>query len=308
MPALGRLSATFERLRAEQRAAFIPFFAAGDPDLETTKDLLKAAAASGADILEVGVPFSDPIADGPVIQAAFHRSLEHGFQVAHAFDLVQRLRRTGFDAPLLCMVSYTLVYRKRCMVDGGWWVETAREHHPPPTTHNPPSTDGMRTFLTLCKKAGYDGVIIPDLPVGYEGAASGFAGELGLDLIFLVAPTTTPERRELIIQRSRGFIYYVSVAGITGARSTLPEDLVLNVRGIKERTGTPVCVGFGIAQPEQAAAVAACADGVIVGSALVKKVDEAIARKLSGEALLQHVRPLLTQLAEATHRARPCGF
>jgi len=275
MPPPGKLSATFERLKSEQRAAFIPFFAAGDPDLETTQDLLKAAAAGGADILEIGVPFSDPIADGPVIQAAFHRSLERGFQVAHAFDVVQRLRRIGFDTPLLCMVSYTLVYRR-----------------------------SMRTFLTLSKKAGYDGVIIPDLPAGYEGEASAMASELGLDLIFLIAPTTTRERRKLIIQRSRGFIYYVSVAGITGARSTLPEDLVLNVRGIKECTDTPVCVGFGIGQPEQAAAVAACADGVIVGSALVKKVAEAIARKLSGDALLEHVRPLLTQLAEATHRQR----
>ncbi|MGD0089413.1 MAG: tryptophan synthase subunit alpha [Planctomycetota bacterium] len=272
MPSPGRLSATFERLRSERRVAFIPFFAAGDPDLDTTRGLLQAAASGGADIIELGVPFSDPIADGPVIQAAFYRALEHGFQVAHVFDLAGRLRRTGFATPLVCMVSFSLVYRR-----------------------------SVRTFLTLCKKAGFDGVIIPDLPVGYEEGAAAIAAELGLDLILLIAPTTTPERCELIVQRSRGFIYYISVTGITGARTTLPEDLAANVRGIKQRSGTPVCVGFGISRPEHAAAVAACADGVIVGSALVKGVAEALAQKLSGAALVQHVKPLLAALAAATH-------
>lgn len=271
----GELRSTFERLRAAKRAAFIPFFAAGDPDLGATADLLKAAAAAGADIIEVGVPFSDPIADGPVIQAAFSRALERGFRVTHAFELVQRLRRGGFDTPLVCMVSFTLVYRR-----------------------------SLRTFLTLCKQAGYDAVIIPDLPAGYEGEACRIAADNGLDLVFLIAPTTTPERRALIAQRSSGFIYCVSVAGITGARAALPEDLARNVLDIKQRTATPVCVGFGISRPEQAAAVAAVADGVIVGSALVKKVDEAVSQKLAGDRLVQHAMPLLKELAEATHRPR----
>jgi len=328
---MSKLSAMFQRLKAERRAAFIPFFAAGDPDLETTKDLLRSAGKSGADAIEVGVPFSDPIADGPVIQAAFHRSLERGFQVAHVFDLAQRLRREGFETPLLCMVSYTLVFHRRAGI-GPWALGfggATGKAKPNAQSLMPKARDGVRTFLTLCKRAGYDGAIIPDLPAGYEGEASAVAAELGLDLIFLMAPTTTPERRELIIQRSRGFIYYVSVAGITGTNledsfrsqvssfkltapaaqpetrnlklETFFDGLALNVRSIKERTGTPVCVGFGIAQPEQAAAVAACADGVIVGSALVKKVDEAIARGLSGAALLQHVEPLLKAFADACH-------
>jgi len=275
MPPAGKLPATFARLKGEKRAAFIPFFAAGDPDMATTADLLRAAADAGADAIELGVPFSDPIADGPVIQNAFYRALDKGFKVNQLFELVQRLRRTGFSTPLVCMVSYTLVYRR-----------------------------SLRTFLTLCQKAGFDGVIIPDLPVGYEGDATKMAAQTGLDLVFLIAPTTTPERRALIAQSSRGFIYYVSVAGITGTRSSLPEDLAQNVRAIKERSQTPVCVGFGISRPEQAAQVAAVADGVIVGSALVKKVDEAVGVKLHGDGLVQHVLPLLRELSAATH-ARP---
>ncbi|MCY3023969.1 MAG: tryptophan synthase subunit alpha, partial [Planctomycetota bacterium] len=230
------------------------------------------AAAAGADSIELGVPFSDPIADGPVIQAAFCRALEKGFKVARMFDLVRDLRRTGLETPLVCMVSYSLVYRR-----------------------------SLRTFLTLCKKAGFDGAIIPDLPVGYEGDASKQAADNGLDLIFLIAPTTTPERRELIAQRSRGFIYYVSVAGVTGARTTLPEDLAQNVRDIKQRTATPVCVGFGISRPEQAKAVSGVADGVIVGSALVKKVEEAVALKLEGDELVRYVTALAADLATSIH-------
>lgn len=265
----------FERLRSEKRAAFIPFFAAGDPDISTTGGLLKAASAAGADAIELGVPFSDPIADGPVIQNAFYRALDNGFQVAQLFDLVERLRRGGFETPLVCMVSFTLVYRR-----------------------------SVRNFFALCRKAGFDGVIIPDLPLGYEGDACSLAVQSGLDLIFLIAPTSDTERRKAIAERSRGFIYYISVAGITGARTALPDDLAANVRAVKKQTQTPVCVGFGISRPEQAAAVAGVADGVIVGSALVKKVDEALAQQLRGEKLVQHVIASLTELAQATHSAR----
>jgi len=269
------LAATFQRLKSEKRAAFIPFFAAGDPDIPTTAALIKAAAAAGADIIEVGVPFSDPIADGPVIQAAFHRALDKGFKVAPLFDMATSLRAGGLKTPLVCMVSYSLVFKR-----------------------------SLDAFLKSCKDAGFNGLIIPDLPAGYEGDASERATAAGLDLIFLIAPTTPPDRREIIAQRSRGFIYYVSVTGITGARTVLPEDLGDNVRDLKKRTTTPVCVGFGISKPDQAAAVSAVADGVIVGSALVKKVEEALSQKLSGDALVQHVTGLVGELAAAVHGAK----
>jgi len=270
-----RIAQTFEKLRAEKRAAFIPFFAAGDPDLDTTAELIKAAVDAGADIVEIGVPFSDPIADGPVIQAAFYRALEKGFRVDPLFEMVRKLRASGLMAPLVCMVSYTLVYKKTLL-----------------------------SFMKAAKAAGFDGLIIPDLPAGYEGDAAERAVECGLDLVFLIAPTTTSERRDMIAKMSRGFIYYVSITGITGARTVLPEDLAANVSDIKKRTALPVCVGFGISQPEQAAAVSAIADGVIVGSALVKKVEEAGAQKLDGAALVRHVTLLAASLAQSTHGKR----
>jgi len=269
---VSNISQTFERLRAQKRAAFIPFFSAGDPDIATTAALIKAAARSGADIIEIGVPFSDPIADGPVIQASYYRALDKGFRVQQLFELVSAVRKDAVTVPLVCMVSETLVFKRTATV-----------------------------FFQSAKKAGFDGIIIPDLPAGYEGDAAAQAAAAGLDLIFLIAPTTTPERRDLIAGKARGFIYYISVTGITGARSVLPPDLADNVADIRKRTKTPVCVGFGISQPEQAKAVSAMADGVIVGSALVRKVEEALAKGLSGSALVEHVNALLKDLASAAH-------
>jgi tryptophan synthase alpha chain len=270
---MSQINATFQKLKAANKAAFIPFLAAGDPDMATTAELIKVAAANGADIIEIGVPFSDPIADGPVIQAAFYRALEKGFRVSQLFEMVKSLRDGGLKTPLVCMVSYTLVYKR-----------------------------SLPEFLKSAKSAGFDGIIIPDLPAGYEGNAAELAAAAGLDLIFLIAPTTTSERRELIAKRSRGFIYYISVTGITGARTTLPEDLADNVRDVQKRTTTPVCVGFGISRPEQASAVSAVADGVIIGSALVKKIEAAVSEKLHGPALVQNVSAFIKELAAATVR------
>jgi tryptophan synthase alpha chain len=269
---MSRIAETFKKLKAANSAAFIPFFAAGDPDIATTGALIRGAAEAGADLIEIGIPFSDPIADGPVIQAAFYRALDKGFKVAQAFEMVKSLRAAGLATPLVCMVSYSLVYKR-----------------------------GLDIFLKQTKDAGFDGLIIPDLPAGYEGDASEKAAAAGLDLVFLIAPTTPHERRDTIAARSRGFIYYISVAGITGARAALPEDLEENVRDIQRRTATPVCVGFGIARADQAQAVAAVANGVIVGSALVRKVDEALAQNLSREALVASVLQLSRELATGAH-------
>jgi tryptophan synthase alpha chain len=272
---MNRLDTTFESLRTANRAAFIPFFCAGDPDIQTTRELVKAAAEAGADAIEIGVPFSDPIADGPVIQAAYYRALDKGFRVAQLFELVKNLRKDGVKVPLICMVSQTLVYKRT-----------------------------LSKFLEDLKSAGFDGLIVPDLPAGYEGDAAERAAAAEIDLIFLAAPTTQSERREIIARRSRGFIYYISVTGITGARTVLPSDLADNVKDLRSRTKTPVCVGFGISRPEQASAVAAIADGVIVGSALVKKVEEAMAANLSGAELTAQVTKFVKELAQAIHTAR----
>lgn len=252
--------------------AFIPFFTLGDPDLATTEALVREAAARGADVIELGVPFSDPIADGPTIQASYFRALEKGFKVAQAFDLARRLRAGGLAAPLVAMVSASLVFKR-----------------------------GVEEFFRTAKESGYDGLIVPDLPAGYEGNAVSAAAQAGLDLIFLCAPTTLPERRELIARRATGFIYYISVTGITGARAALPPDLEANVRDLKARTRTPVCVGFGIGTPEQAAAVGRIADGAIVGSALVKLIAEEAARDSDRARLVREVGARIEALARATH-------
>jgi tryptophan synthase alpha chain len=264
-----RIQKTFAALK---HAAFIPFFTAGDPDLGTTAALVREATARGADLIEIGVPFSDPIADGPVIQASYYRALDKGFKVEQAFELARALRKDGLKVPLICMVSDSLVFSR-----------------------------GLDAFFGAAKESGFDGMIVPDLPAGYEGDAASVAAAKGLDLIFLCAPTTTPERRALIAQRSTGFIYYISVAGITGTRLALPPDLESNVKDLKSRTKTPVCVGFGISSPEQAAAVGKIANGVIVGSALVKQTAELVKAGSTGEKLVKAVGAQVQALADAAH-------
>lgn len=267
-----RIQQTFASLK---HAAFIPFFTAGDPDLGATAALLREAAARGADLIEIGVPFSDPIADGPVIQASYYRALDKGFKVDQTFELARALRKDGLETPLVCMVSDSLVFSR-----------------------------GLEKFFSAAKESGFDGMIVPDLPAGYEGDAVKVAAAKGLDLIFLCAPTTTPERRSLIAQRSTGFIYYISVAGITGTRMALPPDLEANVKDLRGRTKTPVCVGFGISTPEQAGAVGKIANGVIVGSALVKQTAELVKAGNAGEKLVKVIGDSVQALADAAHGKR----
>jgi tryptophan synthase alpha chain len=266
-----KLHDCFERL---DHAAFIPFFTVGDPDVETTQALVKEAAARGADVIELGVPFSDPIADGPTIQASYYRALEKGFKLDHLFAMVKRLRADGLKTPLVAMISESLVFKR-----------------------------GLNRFLKDAAGAGIDGLIIPDLPAGYEGDTVERAAAAGLELIFLCAPTTTPERRAQIVKLSTGFIYCIAVAGITGTRAALPTDLAGNVKDLKQRTDKPVCVGFGISKPDQAAAVAAFADGVIVGSALVKRVAELSAQGLTPVKMVRVVGEEIGALADAAHKA-----
>jgi len=267
-----RIAALFSR---PNKAAFMPFFTVGDPDIATTAALVREAAARGADLIELGVPFSDPIADGPVIQASYYRALDKGFKLAQLFEMVRDLRAGGLTIPLVCMVSQTLVYKRK-----------------------------LEKFCADAAQAGFDGLIIPDLPAGYEGEAGKAAQHAGLDLIFLCAPTTTPARRDLIAKRASGFVYYISIAGITGTRTALPEDLEENLRDLKYRTSTPVCVGFGISTPEQAKAVGKLADGVIVGSALVKQAAELAAKGVNKEELVKQIGASVEALAKATHEAR----
>jgi tryptophan synthase alpha chain len=258
-----RLRGVFERLARAGRRALIPFVMGGDPSLAMTAHLMLALEDAGADIIEVGVPFSDPLADGPVIQAAAGRALARGVTPAAVLDAVASVRHR-LQVPLV-LLSY--------------WNPIV-QFGAPPHGHAPGQlTDGIRasvrTFVRTATAGGVSGVIVPDLPVEESRLLRAAARPGGLAVVCLAAPTSPPERLARIAQASTGFIYYVSVTGTTGARAALPADLVRGVRRLKRLTRLPVCVGFGISTPAQAARVARVADGVIIGSALIQAIEGA---------------------------------
>ena len=223
--------------------ALVAFFTAGDPDMSASKEIFSVIEKSGADIIEIGVPFSDPLADGPVIQAASHRSLKNGTNLKKIIALVTDIRSQS-QLPIVLMTSF-----------------------------NPVFVYGQKTFVEDAVKAGVDGVIIPDLPPEEAEEFLGYANEKKLDMIFLLAPTSTPDRIQRIGELSKGFIYYVSLTGTTGTKSALAKNLQEKVTAIKSKVQLPVLVGFGISGPEQAKEAAQCSDGVIIGSAIVKIIE-----------------------------------
>jgi tryptophan synthase alpha chain len=226
------------------RIGLVPFLPAGYPNIETTAAALKALDAIGPAAIEIGFPFSDPIADGPVIQQAFTAALARKIKVADVFAMTRKLAPT-ISTPLVAMLSYSIVFRH-----------------------------GPEKFCFDAKSAGFAGLIIPDLPPPEANRMCGLIRAAGLDTILLIAPTTTPQRRREIAELCSGFVYYLSVSGITGARDQLPDDLAGNVRQLKSFTKTPICVGFGISKPAHVAALSGVADGAIVGSAIVKRMGE----------------------------------
>jgi tryptophan synthase alpha chain len=241
------IDALFQRLRSEKRAAFMPFVTAGDPDLAFTRELLPAAAEAGADLFEVGFSFSDPIADGPVIQASYTRALEKNLKLADVFAALGNVTASkGWDTPLVAMASYSLLYRK-----------------------------GPAAFIDAAKEAGLSGAVVPDLPVEEADELSNLARDRDFKLVLLVTPTTSPARAEKVVKACGGFVYVVSVVGITGARESLPAALREHLARLRTMTDLPLCVGFGVSKPEHARELKDIADGVIVGSAVVKKLEAA---------------------------------
>ncbi|MEE9291577.1 MAG: tryptophan synthase subunit alpha [Acidobacteriota bacterium] len=241
---VGRIGAAFGRARAEGRPAIIPYIAAGDPDLGMTKKIVGALHRGGADIVELGVPFSDPIADGPVNQRAAERALKNGTSIRSVLDLCAQLRKD--DAPPVVLFTY----------------------------YNPIHRMGIDEFARAAAQAGVDGVLVTDLPVEEADDLDEALLESGIDLIFLLAPTSTKERIERTCARARGFIYFISRTGVTGARERLPEGLEARVRAVRKSCSLPIAVGFGISTGTQVQEVAAFADGVVVGSALVRMIEE----------------------------------
>jgi len=232
----------FKRLRSEKRKALMPFVTAGDPDLEFTAAVLQEFARRGCSLSEVGIPYSDPIADGPVIQESYTRALAHKVTLAQIAKCLSGVA-PKLSTPLVTMVSYAIVYRH-----------------------------GLERYVDDMQRCGIAGAIVPDLLVEEAGPLAKICRQRDFSLIQLVTPTTPRERAVRIAQSSTGFIYYVSVTGITGERREVPPELIDNVGWLREQTPLPVCIGFGISTPEHVRLLAPAVDGLIVGSAIVRRV------------------------------------
>jgi tryptophan synthase alpha chain len=261
---LGRISETFARLKIEGRGALVPFITAGDPDIETTRELLFALARAGSDVIEIGVPFSDPIADGPVIQRASQRALRHRISVAEILNVVADARKE-MDVPVV-IFSYL----------------------------NPLLQFGISRFAEEAARAGVDGVLLTDLALEESDEFSKTLRASSLDLILLVAPTSTDERLRTIAERASGFIYAVSRTGVTGATAELSNEAEKLVRRVRAVTDLPIAVGFGISNAEQVSEVWRYADAAVVGSAIVAEIERNAGRPdliLSIEGFVRSLRP-----------------
>ncbi len=247
---MGRIEATFNSLRERGEKALITFITAGDPDIKTTGELIIEFEKRGADIIELGIPFSDPMADGPTIQAASERALKDGTHISDILGLIGGVRERS-EIPIILFGYY-----------------------------NPIFAYGIDRFARDARRAGADGVLVVDLPPEEADELKGATDREGLDLVYLLTPTSDKKRMRQVARRASGFIYYISVAGVTGAREGIAKRIGGAVKCIRDVSTLPVCVGFGISTPDQAGEISRRADGVIVGSAIVKVIEENIASPL----------------------------
>ncbi|MGM0507592.1 MAG: tryptophan synthase subunit alpha [Fusobacteriota bacterium] len=258
----------FKVLKEKDEKALITYVAGGDPDYKTSKEIIKTLIDAGADIVEIGIPFSDPMADGPTIQLAAERSLKNGFSLRDGFEMVSELREEGIDTPFIFMSYY-----------------------------NPIFVYGVEKFSKKAKEVGLNGTIIPDLP---PEAAEEFLNYKGdLDNIFLISPTMNEKRLNIVSEKSSGFVYFVSVSGVTGARTTVNKKLSKMVKQVQEKSGLPVGVGFGVSSREQVEEISEYADAVIVGSAIVKNIEENIKDK---ELIKKKIYNFVKELKEGTKK------
>jgi tryptophan synthase alpha chain len=251
---LSAIDDLFAKLHKEGRKALMPFVTAGDPDLDFTAAVLQELVKRGSSLCELGIPYSDPIADGPVIQASYTRALQHKIKLAEILKMAGAVV-PNLAAPVVTMVSYAIVYRH-----------------------------GLEQYVADAQKAGMAGMIVPDLLVEEADPLSNVCKAADFSLIQLVTPTTPPERAKRIAESSTGFLYYVSVAGITGERRELPPELLDDVARLRRHTPLPICIGFGISTPQHVKLLAGVADGLIVGSAIVRRI-AAAAQKPKPEVL-----------------------
>jgi tryptophan synthase alpha chain len=265
--ALTRISAVFEAARREDRTAFMPFITAGDPDLDGTLAAIRTLAKTGADLIEIGIPYSDPIADGPVIQASYTRALQKGITIDAIFKSLSTLDSKSLP-PLIAMVSYAILMRR-----------------------------GVEKFIQDAARAGLSGFIVPDLPSSEAFDVFSLVRGAGLDLIQLIAPTTQQSRVDEILSNCSGFLYCLGVAGVTGERDKVADSLLAQLKGLRGKTKIPLAVGFGVSKPDHVATLRNVADGVIVGTAVVKRLDTSETGSL--EASLKSLGEFTSEMSAA---------
>ncbi len=264
---MNKIDTLFKDLRKKRRKAFIVYIAAGDPSLSETEKLIVELEKSGVDLVEIGIPFSDPLADGPTIQRASQRALRGGANLKAILKMARSARKKT-KIPLVFMTYYNPVYRY-----------------------------GVKKFIRDSKTSGVDGVIIPDLPPEEAKEVISVSRREDFSTIFLAAPTSTRKRLKEIASKASGFIYYVSLTGVTGARTELPRDIIEHVKCLKKITKKPVCVGFGISRPGQAKKISRLADGVIVGSAVIRVIE----KNIGEEDLRKSVARFVKTIERAVH-------
>ncbi len=266
-----RIDEAFTNARKDGRRLLLPYFTAGDPSLDETRQLICKADELGIGVVEVGIPFSDSIADGPVIQESFNRVLARNQTIKESLEMIEVVR-PSVECGLVAMLSYSLVHRQ-----------------------------GSSGFLERLAHVGFDGVILPDVPAEEAETLASTAGAFGLRYIGLIAPTTSAERMAPIVELSTGFVYLIAAAGTTGERSALRDSLGADVESLRGLTNLPVCIGFGISTPEQVAEVCQIADGAIVGSAIMRRIGEAIAQDI-GDSGVDSATTFLAGLQHAVDR------
>ncbi len=261
-----RIDATFAALKKEGRKAFVAYIMAGDPDMETSLEVMRGLPGAGVDVIELGLPFTDPMADGPTIQLAGQRALEGGMTLNRTLEMVRRFRAEDAETPIVLMGYYNPIYSK-----------------------------GVASFLAEAAEAGVDGLIVVDLPPEEDAELCLPANAAGLNFIRLATPTTDDRRLPRVVQNTSGFVYYVSITGITGSAEAQAEDVGPEVARIQKASGLPVVVGFGVNTPEKARAIAEVADGVVVGSAIVSRIAQG--------GPVEEVLAFVKSLTEGAHAA-----
>ena len=275
---MSRIATRFANLRAEGRAGLVTYLTCGDPDRATFEKILARLPKAGADLIEIGMPFSDPMADGPAIQAASLRALKSGMTLAKTLDVLRRFRKADHDTPVILMGYYNPIYRY-----------------------------GVPRFLADAQAAGCDGLIVVDLPPEHDDELCLPARAVGIDFVRLATPTSDDQRLPMILRNAAGFLYYVAIAGITGTKSARAEVIATAVARLRRHTTLPIAVGFGIRTPAQATEVARVADAAVVGSALVDKVARNLDRRGKAKpALVPAVLKDVMALAAGVRKVRPC--